>query len=207
MDKLASVTIRRAHRSLRTLHSSVPGGLRAEASSTETAATPTESDSSSSTAEASSSSSSSTGLSSQRPVYRPRRTDFTADYDNHHGAPLHFQFDDATSLGWLRLEKIRETQELFRKVAADRDVLAGESCLDPYSLSPLTCSTSESIQTPYISSVHPYTEHRRSLQPGITTPDQSRLGSSCIWLAALFSRCDSPTEAVGWSKVDARTTW
>jgi small subunit ribosomal protein S35 len=37
-----------------------------------------------------------------------------------------FNFDDATSLGYLRLEKIRESQELVRKVELDREVLAGE---------------------------------------------------------------------------------
>ncbi|GFZ47987.1 hypothetical protein JCM24511_05734 [Saitozyma sp. JCM 24511] len=37
-----------------------------------------------------------------------------------------FNFDDATSLGYLRLEKIRESQELVRKVALDREVLAAQ---------------------------------------------------------------------------------
>jgi hypothetical protein len=41
-----------------------------------------------------------------------------------------FNFDDATSLGYLRLEKIRESQELVRKVELDREVLAGEQRLE-----------------------------------------------------------------------------
>lgn len=37
-----------------------------------------------------------------------------------------YKFDDPTSLGWLRLEKIREVQELFRKLEVDKPVLQGE---------------------------------------------------------------------------------
>ena len=36
-----------------------------------------------------------------------------------------YQFDDPSSLGWLRLEKIREAQELFRKLEIDKEVLQG----------------------------------------------------------------------------------
>lgn len=37
-----------------------------------------------------------------------------------------FQFDDATMLGYMRLEKIREAQEIIRRVEADRSSLQGE---------------------------------------------------------------------------------
>lgn len=53
------------------------------------------------------------------------RNPFLADYDIRNLDE--FRFDDATSLGWLRLEKIREAQELFRKVEVDREVLRGRS--------------------------------------------------------------------------------
>lgn len=36
-----------------------------------------------------------------------------------------FQFDDATSLGFMRLEKIREAQEIIRRVEVDRPSLQG----------------------------------------------------------------------------------
>jgi hypothetical protein len=38
-----------------------------------------------------------------------------------------FQFDDATSLGFMRLEKIREAQEIIRRVEVDRPSLQGAS--------------------------------------------------------------------------------
>jgi small subunit ribosomal protein S35 len=38
-----------------------------------------------------------------------------------------YKFDDPSSLGWLRLEKIREVQELFRKLEVDRPILQGRS--------------------------------------------------------------------------------
>jgi len=37
-----------------------------------------------------------------------------------------YKFDDPSSLGWLRLEKIREVQELFRKLEVDRPILQGK---------------------------------------------------------------------------------
>ena len=37
-----------------------------------------------------------------------------------------FEFDDATTLGFLRMERIREAQDLIRRVEADRDSLRGE---------------------------------------------------------------------------------
>lgn len=38
-----------------------------------------------------------------------------------------YQFDDPTSLGWMRLEKVREAQELYRKLEMDREILQGRS--------------------------------------------------------------------------------
>ena len=38
-----------------------------------------------------------------------------------------FKFDDATSLGFMRLEKIREAQELVKRVEADKAALQGMS--------------------------------------------------------------------------------
>jgi hypothetical protein len=40
-----------------------------------------------------------------------------------------FKFDDATSLGYLRLEKIREAQELVKRVEVDKAALQGTSAL------------------------------------------------------------------------------
>ena len=37
-----------------------------------------------------------------------------------------YQLDEATSLGYMRLERIREAQELVKKSEDDREVLAGE---------------------------------------------------------------------------------
>ena len=36
-----------------------------------------------------------------------------------------FHFDDPTSYGWLRLEKIRETEDLAKRVEANHAVLRG----------------------------------------------------------------------------------
>ena len=38
-----------------------------------------------------------------------------------------FQFDEPTSLGWMRLEAINEVQDLARKVEANDKVLRSES--------------------------------------------------------------------------------
>ena len=122
MDKLAANSLRVARRSTRFLHSTTVGGLRAESSTAATASA----DSGANVPESEASSSTSSTSVSQTRTFsnRPGRTDFNADYDILKTAG-DFQFDDATSLGWLRLEKIREAQELYRKVAVDRDVLKG----------------------------------------------------------------------------------
>lgn len=119
MERITTTTLRGSRRALRHLHSTAAGGLRAEASATSTAPDAAGEDTNS---EASSSTSV-----SQLKSYnssRPGRTDFNADYDIFK-TTSDYQFDDATSLGWLRMEKIREAQELYRKVAVDRDVLKG----------------------------------------------------------------------------------
>jgi len=43
-----------------------------------------------------------------------------------------YKFDDPTSLGWLRLEKIREVQELFRKLEVDKPILQGKHFIHLY---------------------------------------------------------------------------
>jgi small subunit ribosomal protein S35 len=58
------------------------------------------------------------------PSRKPRQTDdFSASTDIRDLDV--YKFDDPTSLGWLRLEKIREVQELFRKLEVDRPILEG----------------------------------------------------------------------------------
>jgi hypothetical protein len=55
-----------------------------------------------------------------------------------------YKFDDPSSLGWLRLEKIREVQELFRKLEVDRPILQGE-LLPSVTACHLTVSSSKTI--------------------------------------------------------------
>lgn len=58
------------------------------------------------------------------PSRKPRQTDdFSASTDIRDLDV--YKFDDPTSLGWLRMEKIREVQELFRKLEVDRPILQG----------------------------------------------------------------------------------
>ena len=60
------------------------------------------------------------------PSRKPRQVDeFAQSYDIR-GLGV-YQFDDPTSLGWMRLEKVREVQELFRKLDIDRPTLEGKS--------------------------------------------------------------------------------
>lgn len=75
------------------------------------------------------------------PSRKPRQEDPFTSSLNVKDAEV-YQFDDPSSLGWLRLEKIREAQELFRKLEIDKGILQGESGVmipaEPMSLADLT---------------------------------------------------------------------
>jgi small subunit ribosomal protein S35 len=58
------------------------------------------------------------------PSRKPRQEDPFSASLNVRNAEV-YQFDDPSSLGWLRLEKIREAQELFRKLEIDKEILQG----------------------------------------------------------------------------------
>ncbi|EIW70084.1 hypothetical protein TREMEDRAFT_29420 [Tremella mesenterica DSM 1558] len=65
--------------------------------------------------------------SSSRPAPRIRRWQWNKLDSKLQDSFVEYKFDDATSLGWLRLFKIREAQELFRKMEVDREALRAQS--------------------------------------------------------------------------------
>jgi small subunit ribosomal protein S35 len=109
-----------------------------------------------------------------------------------------YKFDDPSSLGWLRLEKIREVQELFRKLEVDRPILQGE-LLPSVTACHLTVSSSKTIQTTHIQAVDPYTIFNRSILPYIPNSAKISPDRPHRFFTAKGSRCDSEDESYRWT--------
>jgi len=110
-----------------------------------------------------------------------------------------YKFDDPSSLGWLRLEKIREVQELFRKLEVDRPILQGEQGLEVNLRKADIPSSSKTIQTTYIQAVNPYTIFNRSLLPYIANSAEISPNRTHCLSTAKRSRCDSEDESSCWT--------